>query len=234
MPRDWFKHFFKKISDALFPEKKRWVDFSLYSGEKMKLLDDIPRARPLIGRFVEKGLETSVAVLSYKHPIARALIWQIKYKKDREALRCGGFLLHRKILTFPSSAIPLFIFPIPTSPARRRERGYNQCELLANTVVEIENANRNSAQSHFQLRFDVLIRQKNTARQATINRQERLHGANHIFAVSQQAIANAPIPFDARIIVLDDVVTTGSTLKAALDVLRDAGFTNVRGLALAH
>ena len=225
-------NWFNQIIDTLFPEKSRWVDFSYYSGEKIALLQDIPRAQPLSGRFVEKGLERSVAILSYKHPLAKALIWQIKYKKDAEALRCGGLLLSQKLAEIErdhtnSASTPIFILPIPTTRARRRERGYNQCELLASAMPV-----NPTLDTH--LRFDILTRSKNTSRQATKRREERLYGMRSVFSVSKNALVKFPIPFDTHIIVLDDVVTTGSTLKAALDALQGAGFTNIRGLALAH
>ena len=76
------------------------------------------------------------AVVSYKHRIVRAMIWNIKYKKNPDALYCGGYLLYEHIKEhYMVTKETLYIVPIPVSPSRRRERGYNQCELLAQAVV---------------------------------------------------------------------------------------------------
>lgn len=102
------------------------------------------------------------------------------------------------------------VVPVPLHPSRQRQRGYNQAELLAREVAR-----------HLDIPcVDVLSRTRATrqqARQHASGRQD-MHGA---FAVRAGRLPSGPI------LLLDDVMTTGNTLKACQGVLSVAGATEI-------
>ena len=120
---------------------------------------------------------------------------------------------------------------MPVSPARRRERGYNQCELLA-AALTAHQLKKNNPQ--IEVRTDILFRSTHTERQTLKGRVARLESARGIFSVHRK-IKQENAEFKNRpLVVIDDVLTTGSTLREAIVTLEKAGFTNVSGMALAH
>jgi ComF family protein len=219
------KKILQKILSVLFPQRGTGFDFSAVSSEE--ILRTSPRAATLpTPRFPPR----CYAVLSYKYPRTRAMVWQIKYKRDAHALRHGGFVLAnflREIHTNADNVRKIILVPIPISPARRRERGYNQCELLAEAILKHWPHKNGLA---LEIRTDILFRSTHKPRQTLKNRQERLAGAQNIFSVRK----NHGCALSARVIVLDDVLTTGSTMREAMVTLGRTGFRDVEGVALGH
>lgn len=111
------------------------------------------------------------------------------------------------------------ICPVPLHPARQRERGYNQATLLAAEVARI---------THIPF-FEPLIRKKNTSSQTKqANNDNRFKNVSGAFRVKNGEC------FDGmRLILVDDVMTTGATLSAAAQELLKAGAAEVMGLVLA-
>lgn len=117
-----------------------------------------------------------------------------------------------------SLAIPQALIPVPLHAARLRERGYNQALELAKPL---------SRALDIPLRNDVLVRTRATAAQSELDaaaRRRNLHGA---FAVNAR---NLP----PHVAVLDDVMTTGATLRECTLVLLRAGVARVDVWALAR
>ena len=114
---------------------------------------------------------------------------------------------------------PFTLVPVPLHPARRRERGFNQAELLAREIARVLDA---------PLALGVLRRVENTPPQVrTATAAERLRNVRAAFA--------APHPPDGgTLILVDDVTTTGATLSSAARALLSAGASRVYGLAFAH
>lgn len=100
------------------------------------------------------------------------------------------------------------LVPIPLHPARRRKRGYNQAELLAKEL---------SRRSGIPTEGHLLIRTKNTKAQKELDDRERRANLKHAFSVPKEQI-----PYK-KIILVDDIYTTGSTMDEAASVLRQAG-----------
>src|SRR3989338_3908795 len=98
---------------------------------------------------------------------------------------------------------PLLI-PIPLAPKRARERGFNQCELLAREIIRI-------IPEMIELTTDILIKTKETESQTkSKNRAERIKNLEGCFDVKNpEQIKNR------NIVLLDDVTTTGATLTEA-------------------
>jgi predicted amidophosphoribosyltransferase len=142
-------------------------------------------------------------------------------------------------LTAKNPKEKIIIIPIPISPARRRERGYNQCELLAKAIHSA--ASRKNNGEIFEIRTDILFRSVHTERQTLKRRGERLQNTRGIFSVHKKYMSTKPSQISENkslqhqaVVIIDDVLTTGSTLREAILTLEKAGFTNVSALTLAH
>ncbi|MCX6785781.1 MAG: phosphoribosyltransferase family protein [Candidatus Komeilibacteria bacterium] len=111
------------------------------------------------------------------------------------------------------------IMPVPLNKKRLLERGFNQAELIAKIFAE---------QFNYLLLTEAVIRQKNTAHQLGLNQKERTRNIQGAFQINQPELIK-----DKIIILIDDVVTTGSTLQEIAKVLKEGGAKEVWGLAVA-
>ena len=114
---------------------------------------------------------------------------------------------------------PFTLVPVPLHPARQRERGFNQADLLARELARLLDA---------PLSTGALRRTKDTSSQvSTSTRAERLTNVREAFAAADGVDG-------ATIVLVDDVTTTGATLSAAAQALLSAGAARVYGLTFAH
>ncbi len=121
---------------------------------------------------------------------------------------------------------------MPITKRRRRERGYNQCELITGEMSK-------GVSGHVSIFFinDLLLRVHHTSHQKNKDRTHRLSlekGIFEVYGVALMALEKIASRDAVHLVLVDDVITTGSTIKEALETLSAAGFTNVRGLALSH
>lgn len=204
--------------EALFPLSKEEIFLNELTPEHA--FEVLPKAPVFDNKVVP--LPDTKAVFAYKDKRVARLVWNIKYKKDKHSIDIAVFAMLKNLNV--GEAGKIYLVPIPTTPKRLRERGYNQTELLIDAMV------RGDKTGQVQSLKDLLVRTKDQKRSKYKNRQERLSDAKELFAVN---IKNQ-VSKDTQIIVIDDVITTGSTMKQALDVLRACDFIYVRGLAIAH
>lgn len=111
------------------------------------------------------------------------------------------------------------IVPVPLHPARKRERGFNQAELLAR---ELRGA------SGIELR-DLLSRIRYTTTQTQFDRQERMENLKNAFRLRRGCDVQG-----LRMLLVDDVLTTGSTLSECARVLKQAGAVSVYAVTAAR
>lgn len=172
-----------------------------------------------------------IAAWDFKDPVARKAIHELKYRgRTGIAQVCGDALSDRLLeelgeqRVFGRFTAPLIV-PIPLSGKRLRKRGFNQAELIAKHVSVAL-----SLPSAFSP--NVLKRLKDTPPQARIkDKRERLQNMRGVFAVPEK-YAEALRGKD--IILIDDVTTTGATLREAEKALRKAGARKVLLCAVAH
>lgn len=113
------------------------------------------------------------------------------------------------------------LIPVPLHRARFQNRGYNQAERIARVLAEkIPGCYWSPA----------LIKKRATVSQTQLGREERRRNVAQAFAVN----SIYSIRPDIRYVVIDDVLTTGSTLHACAQALRTAGASVVDAAALAH
>ncbi|HZI91723.1 MAG TPA: ComF family protein [Thermoleophilaceae bacterium] len=156
------------------------------------------------------------AAVAYEGP-ARALVGGLKY---RGAPGLARPMAAQMVAGAPAGLLecPAALVPVPLHPARRRRRGYNQAERLAAAL---------SRRTGLPV-AEVLRRHGPAARQVGQGRQERLVGIEGSVAVRPRAA----VP--SRVLLVDDVATTGATLSACAAALREAGPCSVRAVTYAR
>jgi ComF family protein len=147
----------------------------------------------------------------------RELIHLLKYDGVRPAANVLGRMLAEA--TAPLRPLfadqPVLIVPVPLFPLKRRQRGFNQAELIARTVVKLDPSGR------FELN-PVLRRTRETQSQIGLSRHQRRENLRGAFAVT------APDAIRGReVLLVDDVFTTGTTASECAMVLRRAGAAKV-------
>lgn len=175
----------------------------------------------------EPGL---LAALPYEHPWVKKLIWRLKYYRGRHLAIRLAEIINEKLLeeigdiaSFAIGEDRWLVVAVPVSAARRRTRGYNQAEMIAKNLAR-QNA------SFFEHQNNLVAKIKDTLPQAKIlNRQARLNNVKGSFQINHPQIVSG-----RRVIVVDDVITTGATVTEIKKVLKDAGARVVLGLAVAH
>ncbi|MBA3963698.1 MAG: ComF family protein [Chthoniobacterales bacterium] len=111
------------------------------------------------------------------------------------------------------------IIPVPLHPARERERGFNQAEILAKLLGH---------QVHLPVR-SLLQRIRYTTTQTQFDRQERIQNLAGAFRLRRGGVVR-----DLRVLLVDDVLTTGSTLSECAEVLKKAGAVSVHAATVAR
>jgi ComF family protein len=205
--------------DALFPISP--AEQEMLSMRPEDLWKLIPRAQNF-------STKEACSIFSYKDERMRQLVWSIKYKKSPKAAALGGHAIHRMLSIYSSAAGRVIVIPMPITKQRRRERGFNQCELLTDEIAKI------SRNADLTIISNLLVRTRHKSRQTLKTRHERLESARELFAVNENALLRLKGSEDNLVIVIDDVVTTGSTMREAVNALREAGFKKAFGLSLAH
>ena len=112
------------------------------------------------------------------------------------------------------------LVPVPLHADRRRERGYNQAEVLARALARLTPGTSC---------LDLLERTRDTAQQVRLGREARVENMDDAFRVRP----GRRVP-GGRLVVIDDVLTTGATLSACAAALLVGGARKVDAAALAH
>lgn len=147
----------------------------------------------------------------------RELIHLLKYDGVRPAANVLGRMLAEAIVPLQPhfTAGQVLVVPVPLHAGKRRQRGFNQAELIARAALKLEPSRR------FELRL-VLDRTRETQSQIGLSCHQRRENLRGAFAV------NMPEEVRGReVLLVDDVFTTGTTVSECARVLRRAGATKV-------
>lgn len=159
-----------------------------------------------------------IALLDFKQPLVRAAVHEAKFKGNEKAWVMLALVLERYLKHLPADTI---VIPIPLSAKRARKRGYNQIHEVAKRAMR--------STPHLKLETTAIYRHKDTAPQTKLPRADRLKNIEDAFRIT-----DAKRVHGARIVILDDVATTGATLNAARAPLARHQTHAITLLALAH
>lgn len=171
------------------------------------------------------------SICRYKNTLIRNLIHQVKFKGDETTAEIIASCIARHIDTIlesllrnhpPDHRYKVILIPIPSSHRRRMSRGWNQCEIIARHIPSWS-VYRPLVALH------ILKRSETTSFQKKLSRHERLQAQKNSFTAFPHHSTDETI-----VIVIDDIVTTGATLREAITTLEKGGYRNVFGIAFAH
>jgi len=199
-----------RLFDFLFPPRVDEITLRDISSDDFLAL--------VTPRLILETRPETVALLPFHDPRVRATIHEAKYHGSVQAFTFLGKALVEYLRDADDIRKPILV-PIPLSKGRRAERGFNQIEeIMKFTAKEI----RITIDTAF------LERSRETASQVSLPRHAREENMRGAFATTRRADTSHTY------IVIDDVITTGATLQAAIEALKEAGAEHIVPLALAH
>lgn len=171
------------------------------------------------------GIDGSFSALVYTS-VVKKLIFAFKYKpyiSDLHTLL--GELFYEGIIqneTFMKKITSQsFFLPIPLHTEKMRKRGYNHAALLADEIGD---------KMGIKI-IEELVRTRRTDSQFLLKKEDREENVRDAFIVKKE---RENILKNTKIFIVDDLVTTGATMKEAAKVLKKAGAKEVYSLTLAH
>ncbi len=203
-----------------------WTDFTLLQGpvcsccgkpfESPETLTHSPDHECGACRLNRPFFDQSLSV-GYFEGSLREAIHQFKYRPCRALGKPLGQWMRSNIRLI--SDVDLFI-PVPLHAKRLKKRGFNQSLLLAFQI---------SKKYKIPISYDNLVRIKPTKPQVDLSSDDRIENVADAFTVQHSALIK-----EKKIILVDDVLTTGATMNECARVLKDAGAGQVTALTLAR
>lgn len=172
-----------------------------------------PTCNTSIKRCIREG-----NIISYGHykGALKKLLLEFKYKKNFTAGRVLADYIY-KLIKENNIDAEVILF-IPSSKKALKERGFNQCEFLAKEI---------SKKLEIKIYRDI-IKVKNIKEQKTLSKEDRVKNVRDAFKIRDKSNVKGK-----KIILLDDVVTTGATIYECEKILKEAGATSINILTVA-
>lgn len=165
----------------------------------------------------DRGYAVWVYNNDMRHSIA-----EFKYNSKKEYAR---FYIDEIIKHYGKSIAlltPDVIVPVPLHRSKYRERGYNQADILARGIGK---------ELDIPVLSRLLVRSRKTLPQKKLNDKERLHNLSEAFDINRSRRNQCGIKI-TRVLLVDDIYTTGSTIEACTNVLKANGIDQVYFLVL--
>jgi len=161
-------------------------------------------------------LEDAYAWGKYQDPLRKA-IRRLKYSRD---IGLGDALAQHLVwLTERNKIGAEMVIPVPLGKKRHKERGYNQAALLARSLALV---------CGIPIQTSALVRTRETASQVGLSLEERRLNVAGAFTADAGKVKGK------RVLLVDDVLTTGATLEAAAEALRMAGTRKIEAVVVAR
>jgi ComF family protein len=163
-------------------------------------------------------LDACHAAVGYEYPWS-TVITQFKFHGEPGWARTLATLMRSTPWVEPALEQADLVLPMPLAPARLAERGFNQALLLARSLAPE------------RTRADLLLRTRHTTAQSALGRDARRANVKGAFAVEPLRAGELR---GARIVLVDDVMTSGATIFSAAAVLRRAGAAHITAAVVAR
>lgn len=203
------------------------LDSEIYTYNKNNTAQNAQKQLPNLNLDSHDSL---IALFPYRTHHTKTAIIEIKTHMNIKVVKLLAYAIYTKSKLFRESChefssneifshIPLLL-PIPMTAKQRRKRGWNQCELVCKELELLMKTQ--SKETVFQYEKNILKRIRETKDQVGMNKKERIENMKGSFIIKNPALIKG-----RDVIILDDVITTGSTLKEAYRTVKNAGARKV-------
>lgn len=187
----------------------------LFPKSEEQILVDALSSAKVLALSTPTPVGAATALLPFRNPGVRALIHEAKFHHNKKAIEYLGAALAAFAQLHGYAATHVFV-PMPLSAARLRERGFNQAEEIVRAAK-------------LPINTSLLTRIRNTRPQTELPRNRRISNTAGAFRVPNGAGITG-----TKIVLVDDVVTTGATFDAARAELARHHPASITCIALAH
>lgn len=208
----------EKILELIFPRK------CMFCNEKInerytcgKCLNIIKYYKEWVEKPVDAYYDKLICAMKYS---GKPRTQMLKFKFNAAKYLAKGFaeILFQKIIKYDINAD--LIIPVPISKKRYYERGYNQSELIVKYLSRL---------IKLEYRNDILIKVKNNNRQSELSENKRKDNVKDTYSIK-----NAEMIKGKKIILIDDIYTTGSTVNECSKILKKVGASQVVVLVVMY
>jgi competence protein ComFC len=161
--------------------------------------------------------------LVYKKPLVKKLILTFKFEpflKDLSFTLASIIFDHLRLIEKEKDFSDFILIPIPIEKKRLKWRGFNQSEEIGKKLAKI---------LKIPIFCNVLLKTKKTSPQIELSEKERKENVKGCFSVKNRNLIK-----NKKILLLDDVYTTGATMEEAAKTLKEAGAKEIVGMVLAR
>lgn len=152
----------------------------------------------------------------YQKGVAQKLLHKLKYQGQKEIGALLGKWFSGEVAHIGSLD---FIIPVPLHTSRQRSRGYNQSAEIAKGIAE---------QLSISVREDLVIRKKSSSSQTSKTKVERWKNIENVYGNASEEVQGK------KVLVIDDVITTGATLGMLCERLEEKGVSEIYVGAIAR
>ncbi len=151
--------------------------------------------------------------------IIKSLIRDLKYHKKKKLAKLQAQLMYEYWQELHKSS-DFIIVPVPIHKNRLKERKYNHMDLIAEEFSLLTN---------YKINKNLILRIKDTQKQFNLKKAERIKNIKGAFVVNEEEILEK----SQKILIIDDITSTGITLEEVIKPLKKAGYKNITALTLA-
>ena len=156
---------------------------------------------------------------TYYENIIKTLVKDLKYYKKKKLAIIQAKIMYEYLQKLDLSD-NYIIVPVPIHSKRLKERKYNHMDLVADELSKLTN---------FDVNKKFLIRTKDTLKQFNLHKNERVKNIRGAFNINKEE----SLAKDSKILIIDDIVATGTTLDEIIKSLKGNGYINITALTLA-
>lgn len=177
-----------------------------------------PNIELKIDKYTDKFFDEHIYYTKYESLI-RHKILNYKFKEQSYLYKFFSEIILKNKKIYLLLKFYDIIIPIPISKKRKKLRGYNQAELIAREI---------SKKINISLKTDIIFKTKNNKKQSDLNKEERIENVKNVYMIK-----NANIIKDKKILLIDDIFTTGATVNECSKILKEAGALSVGVLSIS-